>query len=228
MAANITLATIRTRLRTECDLTNDNSLTDTELNTLINAGAREVYDLLVQAFGGEWYLTSANFNTVAGTSDYALATIAASFYLLKGVDLSSSGRWVKIEPFSLQTREHYQSATLTANGWSGQGYVYRLSGTNLTLAPTPSAVQTVRVWYVPAFTALSADGDNFDGINGWEEGALVSAGRKIKAIREEDPSAWEQRWVIFLQRLEAIASQRQAGDPQTIRITQNVDLLPRW
>ena len=82
MAANITLATMRTRLRTECDLTNDLSLTDAELTAMINAGAREVYDLLVQAFGGEWYLTTASFNTVAGTADYALATIASSLFAM--------------------------------------------------------------------------------------------------------------------------------------------------
>jgi citrate lyase synthetase len=62
-----------TRVRQRSDMVDNFFVSDIEVQTYINAGIAELHDLLIQTYGQDYYVSSATFTTVAGTSSYPIA-----------------------------------------------------------------------------------------------------------------------------------------------------------
>jgi len=227
MARTVTLATLRTRVRQLADLENSAFVSDTELTDKINEAITELYDLLVRAAGDEYYATTSSITTTAGTAAYALP---ATFYKLCGVDWTNppSGGTATLEPYTLLARNMF---TGEANGWSFyQRPRYRLNRTNINFIPTPDAGQAITLHYVPTPTALSADGDTFDGIDGWEKLVVYTAAIECLIKEESDPSALMALREQVRQRIESQASERDIGAPAAVTDVGTLDYEPasRW
>src|SRR6267154_4869745 len=105
----VTLGSLRTQVRQRADIVNSQFITDTELNGYINASYAELYDLLVQKYGDDYYVKSPPYSFVTdGTSQfYALPD---DFYKLLGVDLAlatSQDSFVTISQFGFRDRNRY-------------------------------------------------------------------------------------------------------------------------
>ena len=84
MATTMTLAQLRTAARQEADMVNSQFVSDSEFNTYINQSCFELYDLLIQKFGDDYYIKNPPYTfTTDGTSYlYALlATFISSWVL---------------------------------------------------------------------------------------------------------------------------------------------------
>lgn len=137
MANFVTLTELRDQSRQRADMVNSTFITDSELDGYINEGLLELYDILTQKFGDEYFHTSFNINIDNTTNIYALPS---DFYKLKGVDIDQAGagtRFITVVPFMFQERNRYAF--------------------NVAQLPT----RTVRIRYVPTATRLSDTAQTF-------------------------------------------------------------------
>lgn len=212
MALSVSLSTLRTRVRRMADVEGDTTrFPDAELTAYINESLTWVYDLLVEADENFYASTTpATVSVVNGVSTYALSS---SVYKVLGMDVSIGGEVLTLRPFEWTERNRYTSIS----GWSVQNpLAYQLRGNNVSFIPTPTSSHTVSVYYVPAFALLSADGDTFDGVNGWEELAVIQAA--IKVLRKDDrpTNELERDRDVLLSRIEAMKPSRDLGSPHRV------------
>ncbi len=148
----MTLAELRTAARQRADMVHSQFVSDDELTSYVNASYFELYDLLVQKYGNDYFVSESSFPLVSGTAKYGLP---ADFYKLLGVDLQVSGGddgYVSLRPFTMAERNRHASA---AGNWLGVSSLrYRISGNDLWFTPTPDGGQQVRLWYVPRLARL--------------------------------------------------------------------------
>lgn len=155
MASLVTLATLRQSAQQRADMENSTFLSTAEWNGLINASAKWLYDKLVAAYE-DYFEKEYSFTTTSNQDTYALPS---DFYKLLGTDqVLGNGQSITLEPYEALKRNSYQAYNQAGN--------------------------VINLRYIPTFTNLSADGDTFDGVNGWEEFIIVDAARKA-AMKEE-------------------------------------------
>lgn len=163
----VTLASMRVQGQERSDELNSNFLSTSEWNRNIMGSYKELYDLLIAAYGNDYYVNiPVTFPTVGAQQLYPLpdgtttftngitgATITPpAFYKLLGVDLQLSrgvpGSYVTIRPFNFADRNRYA----TPNFQSFYGVTnlrYRLNGNNIWFTPVTAGGQTIQIWYIP-------------------------------------------------------------------------------
>lgn len=214
MAANVTLANLRTRARLYADERPGGAgtfITDTELNAILNDCIRELYDLLIAARGHEYYITGSSISIVAGTSQYNLP---ATFYELKSLNLIWSAReWEPVHDF--ETLEAPQLVNSSTWGrWSPKGF--RLTAGIITILPVPTSAVTADLSFIPTFTDLSMDSSTFDGVNGWELLATLDAAIAMRALQKLETTDLERRRERQYVRIEGLAADRAAAEPKRV------------
>ncbi len=188
MARTVTLAQMRTWARTLSDTEGDRNVTDTELTALVNRHLCEVYDLLVEGGPPEYFAASEDVSVVAGTIQYALH---ATFRGLLGVYVhESSDERRELRPMPASARGRFKA---------------------------PTAATTVTVEFIPAASVLSADGDTFDGVSGWEALIVNRVARDVFKKRDvpENPSVTEDIATLTM-RIRGRAKNRDRGAPRRI------------
>ncbi len=154
----ITLATLRTRARQLGDYENSTVFTDAVMTPWVNEALGDYCDLLDEHFDGYRDTTGA----VTTTANVATVALPAAFLKTRAIDILDGGTYQQLRRFQPGAQAlGYDLST-------GRPVGYLHVGTNLELFPTPDAAYTIRLRYVPAMTALAADGDSIDVPNGWE------------------------------------------------------------
>lgn len=218
MASSVTLAQLRLDARLYADQRPGSStsfITDTELTRLVNAKVRELYDMLVAARGSDYYATESTIAIVAGTSRYNLP---ADFYELSSITLewATNDHELMFPVGSVRERIHYEGV-LPQNCWSRYSPKgYRERAAQLEFLPEPTGSVTARLQYVPVFTDLVADGDTFDGINGWEKMVTLGVAIEMRAIEKRAANDLVQLYAPQLERIETMKSERDAEAPKEI------------
>lgn len=197
------------------------SSTTAGLNTLVNLAMAELYDLLVQARGQEYFLTTSTLALVSGTSLYSLP---ATFYEMSALVLE----WGAQEHEPVEDLERTVTRTQFVNmqgptwcPWSPKAY--RLRGSQIELVPAPQGVMpTARLYYVPNYvqfdpTSASWDSQTFDGVNGWEKLPALRVAMELRAIEEQPYSDLEKLYERELARVEAMKTERDAARPKRIQ-----------
>lgn len=196
----------------------------------VNAGCQELYDKLIEAYGEDYFVgTEQTISTDGTNSTFALAE---DFYKLLGVDYlvnpnqGVAGR-ITIWRYNFAERNRYALPNLAA---PGRGILrYRLQGSKIAFIPRPPlAGQTLYLTYAPRFTPLSADGDAFDGINGWEEWVKAAVALKALGKEESDMSPAVTLLARQNERLETIKAARDIGAPQTTTDVYRVNGVDGW
>jgi len=150
----MSLPQLRVASRQRADMVNSQFVTNDELNSYINASYFELYDLLVQKYGDDYYVEQYSFALSQNQTRYDLP---ADFFKLLGVDLQISDGpdgYVSLRPFTLAERNRYSTANVQT--WIGVTNLrYRLSGNKLWFTPSPQTGQTIRIWYIPRLRELT-------------------------------------------------------------------------
>jgi hypothetical protein len=217
---SVTLAQIRTRAQQESDMENSTFVSTSEWNSYINASYKELYDLLVGAYGNDYYVAAPSTFVTDGTSQFY--TLPTDFYKLLGVDVAMSNTpdsYVTLKPFQFSERNRY-SVPNFQSFYGVTNLRYRLKGSELWLTPIASAGQTIQVWYVPEPTSLALDADTLDGISGWEEYVVIDAAIKAMAKEESDVAVLGARKQAMLERITIMAESRDAGSPAVVSDVQ--------
>jgi len=190
MARLVTLAELRADLDERADIQNDQQFTSAEKLRLLNQAIAKFWDTLVMSAPPDYYLTKSSFPTVPGTSVYPLPS---DFYKL---------RRCQVEEGSDRRRS-----------------LNVMQPDDRVVLQTPTSVQTVWLEYIPAAPELVADGDTFDGVNGWEECIVLEAAVKVYRKKNLDPSALAAELQDERARLTKMAY-RDAGTPPTMTRTR--------
>lgn len=243
----VTIADMRTRARRMASMENSTFVTDAELNDLLFSSLRRLTNRL-HGQGQEYDRKTVETNTVPGQYLYALPT---DFYRLQllccertAVMPTPSNSWVEaasdsdtwrlMEPFMLQ-----QLPTLMNTRYSGSELLrYRLRGGHQTVGdispvtspvrqleirPTPRAIYTLRLDYLPVTRMPSGGGEDawqVDGLNGFENIPVLEAVIFMLQKEESDASSY-QAWLLREEKaLEQVAPAQDATSPEMI-----VDLL---
>lgn len=199
-----------------------------ELRGYINEGAAELFDLLVEARGMEWYRRSTTFSTVAYQTAYSMPT---DFAESLSVDIYiSTNQQITALPYSESDRNIYSN--FPAFGWYYNTPVrFRLHGVpsstgaiapppTMTFIPGPSSATQVTVNYIPAFQQFATDGTEdgnvFDGINGWEGFAIWNATAIALEKLEQNSEFARTQLENFRTRIVGLAPDHHAGDPEKV------------
>jgi hypothetical protein len=210
--AAVTLATLRSRAQARADMENSSFVSTAVWTTWLNAGADELYDLLVRKFNDR-FTKSQSFVTVAGTETY---TLPADFFSLRGVDLQvDSINWKTLRPLNFAQRNLARNA-LSSPLPNLVDTRYWLKAGVFHLLPVPTTVVNGTLWYIPTRTLMVGDSDTLDGVSGWEEYVVVDAA--IRALQKEESDVGEllAEKQALIERINRSAAVRDAGTPRTV------------
>lgn len=172
MARNVTLSQLRTDIAAQCDFSTSVSsrYTPTLLNRIINQSIQRFRERISNE-GMTHFLVSASGTLPSGTTNpYAfqtldLSSLNPSLVRTYGVDISVAGvvRSLGHRPFT-ERNEFTVGPTMTGQPIAWAHFQTR----SIAIMPAPDASYPYTVWYLPVLPDLSADGDTFDGVAGWE------------------------------------------------------------
>src|SRR6266498_2401508 len=184
-----TLAKLRADTIAEADVEGiiDNSTVD----DLLNEELGELYDLLVTSFE-DYAVTTAVINVPIGTD---IGDTPVDFY--KAIDFTNSPATRSFERFEFMDR-------FRATG-------YCVHGDRILVRPAATAPGNYILTYVPAYTDLVGDDDEFDAPGQWTLYAVVSAAARIKDTQGLDASALRARKKDLRDRIEVASRQRNIG-----------------
>lgn len=208
----VTVSSLITQAKQKADMENRNFVKPDEWIQYINDGYKELYDILVSKFEDYYTLGPVPFTVASGATTYSLP---ADFYKLRGVDRSNGGsEYFPLLPFNFNDRnrrEFYRR-------WGGiePSVRYRIFGNTLIFNPPDQAPGQYQLWYVPQAVDITADTQTIEGVNGWEEYIVFSAAIDALAKEESDVSVYEAAKQQMLQRIQALAANRDAGQCDTV------------
>lgn len=226
MSDSVTRLTILTTIRERLDMVGSTFITDTEFNGWIDNSTRKLYDLLVDARGEDYYTAKTTFSTVAGTSDYALNTICGSnqFYKLRGIYLVNGSNRLSMSKIGLDDAVTYSARVANSIGWSStldpSDVSYCVFGDTLRFCPTPQAVYTCEIWYIPPFVGYSSDSSTVDAVNGWDDYIIADVCCKGGSKEEADISVFMSEKQEAMERIARCRNNRDRYKVLTVRDVQ--------
>jgi hypothetical protein len=210
-------------------------LTTDEWNFNINQSATELYDLLVEQYGEDYFfapplvipLTGQQFYPIPNGSNYPVnGTPSPALYKLNGIDANVSGYesgpnagWIPLARSNWSDRDRYTT-------WPGQAGAlnniyqmsYRQMGSNIFFFPTNTNL-AVQLWYVPVLNQMLLDTDMLPfSISGWSEFVIIDAAMKAM-IKEESSDKWNllaQTKIGLIERIGNAAANRDVGQPNAV------------
>lgn len=239
----INLGYMRYQSRLRAEQLKSNFCTNDEVNIMINQSAKELYGLIVQKYGEDYFLAplqvfqsagqqfyplpdGTNFKNTNGIPDPAGSPALACFKVY-GVDLNSYGAnlsnatgWVSMSRFNIADRNKYNLMLGAAsNNVAGQycQFQYREMGNSIEVLPINSG-QYFRLWYVPLSQDLLLDTDMLPfSYSGWYEYIILDVASKMAAKQEEYDRAGDlmSRKEMMMERIETEAANRDVGQPNT-------------
>lgn len=216
----VTLASLNEQVRERADMVNSNFVLDPELTVYINNSAKELYDILVSRFEDQFlYTDPSTFDTPTATITSEADnwfSVSDNVYKLRGVDKQISGdRWITLTRFNFNERNTFLNQGPRA--YMGQTAVqYRLMDQKILILPKNSSVGTYRYWYIPKFVEMTDAIDLPASMDMWSEYIVVDSAIKCLTKEESDTSALQLAKQQLTQRIEAMASNRDAGMPDKV------------
>lgn len=167
LANTVTLGAIRIQARQRSDMENNQAVSDSEFNQYISQSWKRLFDMLVAAYGNDYYvapfysftLTSSQFYTLPDGTTTSLGSTATApaCYKLLGVELqysSSPTGWITLKRYEDIERNKYAVPNVATNFIGQTNLQYRVSGTGIHFIPLPMGGQVVRLKYIPKPTPL--------------------------------------------------------------------------
>jgi hypothetical protein len=219
--ATRTLLTLRDHAKERANLENSSFVSDTEWNRYINYSISELRDFLISKAGDDYFATSEDISLSNVSETYPLPV---DFYKALSVELlGDDGYFYKMKRFEVS--EQNQNANVIA--FAIPDIRYRLRNNSILFNPKSAlGGRTARLWYVPLAAELSADADSLSGYNGWDEFIVLKSARKALVKEEQDTTQVDTELLVLMQRIEAMAENRDQAQPMRIQDTERRQVGP--
>lgn len=244
----MTLSQIRLAAQQRADRVNSQFVTDSEWRGYINQSMFELYDLLITTYEDYFLATPIQFvsdgqtylyplpngsNTFYNALSQPLASfVPQPFYKMRGVDLAltnSPNGYVNIQRFNFTDRNKFVYPNTASTIYGVFNMQYRVMGNNIEFVPTPSAGQSIRLWYIPRLTELLLDTDTTSiGISGWIEYVIVKAAYYALTKEESPTESLVMQLGALQKRIEESAVNRDAGSPDTVADSRQAGWDSGW
>lgn len=214
----VSLGQIRLYAQQRADMVNNEFVTTQEWNSYINHSYNELYDMMVQVYGDEYFVSTTAFITDGRVP--GLYPLPTNMYKLMGVDLGinpSNYAWITLKKFPFAQRNRYLYGNIPATVIPATSNLkYRIVDNNILFVPNPSANQSVQLWYVPRPSTLLRDNDMLESMSGWDEVIVVDAAIKALTKEESDVSVLMAQKQELIRRIQDAASNRDQGMPEVV------------
>jgi len=227
---NRTLVNMTQDVRNRSGLGDSQFRTNLQIARYLNEANRQLTSRLIALYGQDWRHKNDTISTKAGE---ALYDMPADCFVAKFFRVTLDGYRIDIP----RAGNDDIDTEVSAEGWSAgstdsTNVRHRMQGRQVRFTPTPIAVHTVTVHYVPTAVAweegygsaddaeideMSADTDYIDSRFGWEEWVVIKAAIKVKTDQEEDITALKNELDELWQDIENTAGNRVTGSPEKIR-----------
>lgn len=206
-----------------CNKENSRFYTNQELFSMASQSYKELYDLVTEAYGSNYYMKTPFTYTTSGTIDAAYQAsvypLPIDFYKGMGAEValnpSDPNSWVTLRRFNFVQRNLWNFPNVyTFYGITNIRYSFE--GSQLWIVPIPSAGQTIRIWYVPRPNQLIQSTDIIDGVSGWEEYIVADMCAKMLIKEESDPQIFLIQKEALIKRVQEAANNRNIGDAETV------------
>jgi hypothetical protein len=220
MARTVTLGQLRERVRRRADMVNSTFVSDDEINQYVNDAIAELYDLLMQKFGEDYYTIVTGDQTF--TANQLTYTLPDNFLKVVGVDIKVQGNnYVTIKPYMFSERNQYNTL-LTRGVLAYESTRYRLVGNDIIFTQTPAGQGQYRIWYIPYQPVLELDSDTFNGFNGWEKWVEIAAAMECMMKEESDTRPLQEELARMNLRIERASANRDAGFSYRVTDVRNI------
>lgn len=211
------LGNMRLYAQQRSDMVNNPFIGTAEWNKYLTESYKELYDILIQKYGDDYYLALPYSFVTSGSDQFY--DFPPDLYKLLGVEVALNpndpNSWVSLRKFNFIQRNLWNYP----NVYTFRGVTnlrYRPMGSKLQLVPQTQAGQTIRIWYAPRPVTLIQDTTMIDGISGWEEYIVVDAAIKALVKQEWEVDVLMAQKEALLKRIESAAENRDAGEPNTV------------
>jgi hypothetical protein len=196
----VTLTTLQSRVKQRANVefgSNNALFTTAELTDNINEGLARLYGFIIGVADQPYYLSNVAFNTSGNVDTYIIGPgqviNISDFFKGKGLDISYGQQLItSCRPFTWVERNRYKwipgrvynQPTFYQFIGKASGAVANAANDALKIIPMPSGSFACTLWYYPVLAPLVNPGDEFDGINGFEEYAVLDAAIKLLTKQE--------------------------------------------
>lgn len=220
----VTLTTLIARVRSRANIGGATLfIPDSEITDHLNGSlAIELYDLVRQSVGDQYYRKTYLFSTNPSQPDPSIYDLPGDFAAIISVDCYLTAQTGASAPRANARRYMEEERNLYLNmpiGWSyGElGWIlYSLVGNQIRLQPAPPSAMQVGLNYVPVAPKLVNPGDTWDDLNGWSEVAVLDAASKccLKMRLADMVQLLDQKRDRLEQKIRALIPLRHAGEPE--------------
>jgi hypothetical protein len=212
----LTLLDLRTLFRSYIDDPNAERFTNAEANRFINLGQKYVQDLIVDS--DEWYFASCQTYSVLSTSDSYEFDLPSDLMQVIQCERDRPGERPIMTEFVDFRNRHTQPAENTLfevnDNQSSSPLVY-LRGSKLGVV-APASSYTLRLWYVPRLTDLSADLDTSLIPEEHQNLVALHAAKLSKGENTPWPEPLQQIYRDDVERLRSFTEQRQRQQSRAV------------
>jgi hypothetical protein len=213
----MTLEDLRESSRSKADEEQTGFIGTEALDRFINQGCRLIYGKLVQKFENFFIvpgtaLNSGLFSTVSGTQGYSLPATLLKLIRVEYRQSTSTNDddWIKIEPLNIANDPADNLDPFY--DLRGSPFGYFIAGDRLFLRPTPTQVYSVRLWFIPRFTALSAVSDTPGFPEEYHE--LAAEYAAAQCLRKSGEPIWKESMDLFNLELQNMIETAEIRDQQ--------------
>lgn len=218
----VTLGRLRALARLYADErpeTGEGFIKTDELTQLVNYAIAELYELLIDAGGHEYYETvNTALVTTPGT---ATVTLPTDYFRLLSLYINWGAR--QLEPVDQLEHVDDRADFVNFGVWAkGNDKAFRIRGSRtapevIEFFPTPTTATALEVRYVPTAPVLVNEMDTFNGVDGWEKMVALKAAAEIISIGRGSPTATLELYEREAARIQMMADKRAAAHPDRIR-----------
>lgn len=216
----MTLGELKTLIRQRADQENSEFISESELDSYVNASCGELFDLLVNT--NEDYYTSSSGITVSDSS--GILPLPTNCYKIRGVDYAiDNTRYQTVRSFEFLSRNQLNNSDSLLGNYPFHPQVrYKILGNNLMLLPASQANGTYKLWFIPYFTILSSDSSSVDSaMLPWIEYVVADCAAKLAAKEESDLRPFLAAKDGMRQRIQATATIRDQSEPHQVTRTRS-------
>jgi hypothetical protein len=158
----------------------------------------------------DYFYSTGSITLVNGTDNYALPT---DVYKLRKVFYKEGTDRYIVRRMSLD-----DLSNVAGTVYPKHNYRYRMMGQRIFLSPIPGT-GTLELWYVPEYAVLTSDSSTVAlvvPVVGWDDYLVLCVAIRCLLKEESDVTALLIEKQAFEKRLVKAASERDAGEPESV------------